>query len=523
MQEIVEQLRSVLRGLWYYKWWGFVTTVIVGIGAIIAAFAIPSKYEASARVYVDTQSILKPLMTGLAVQPNIEQQVAMMGRTLISRPNIERVMRMADLDLKVKSQAERDAYIDTLLRDVEFRAVPGATNLYIINYRNEKPESAKAVVQSLLGIFVESSLKAKTSDADAARRFLDEQIKAYEQRLLQAEDALKDFKIKNLTLMPNLAQDYIAKSGELQNQLTQARLELRQAEFARDAIQRQLNGETPTMGVAGGDTVTELPRAKPTELDERVDATRRRLDDFRSRYTEEHPDVVGARRILEQLEAQRDAERKAEAAKPVAQQRRAQQAANPVFQQLKLSLADAEAQIAALRARVTDYEMRLSQSREAAQTIPKVEAQYIALTRDYEVNKKNYEQLLARRESAQISGEMENSAGVAEFRVVDPPRVSAQPVWPNRNLLLLLGLLVSVAAGFAAAFIRDQSRPTFFDLRTLRNVTQVPILGAVSFFSDAKAKAKARISGLTFAGASVAYLGLFLGVIVYQTVLNAGR
>jgi polysaccharide chain length determinant protein (PEP-CTERM system associated) len=523
MQEIVEQLRSVLRGLWFYKWWGYVTTVLVGVAGVIAAFSIPSKYEAAARVYVDTQSILKPLMQGLAVQPNVEQQVAMMGRTLISRPNIDRVMRMADLDLKVKSPGEREAYIDALLKEVEFKAVPGATNLYLINYRNEKPDSAKAVVQALLGIFVEGSLIKKNSDGDTARRFLDEQIKSSEQRLLQAEEALKEFKIKNLTLMPNLAQDYIAKAGELQNQLTQAKLELRQAEYARDAITRQLNGEAATMAVPSNDNgPAESTRARPTELDERVEITRKRLDDFRSRYTEEHPDVVGTRRILEGLEAQREVERKTEAAKPVTQQRRqAQQAANPVFQQLKISLADAEAQIAALRARVADYEIRLAQSREAAQTIPKVEAQYIQLTRDYDVNRKHYEQLLERRQSAQTSTEMDGAAGVAEFRVVDPPRVSAQPVWPNRNLLLLLALLASVGAGLAAAFIRDQSRPTFFDLRTLRNITQVPILGAVSLFNDAKAKSKSRISGVTFAGMSAVYVCAFFGLIMYQTVLTA--
>jgi polysaccharide chain length determinant protein (PEP-CTERM system associated) len=524
MQELVEQLRSILRGLWFYKWWGFVTTLIFGIGGVIAAFLIPSKYEAAARVYVDTQSILKPLMQGLAVQPNVEQQVAMMGRTLISRPNIDRVMRMADLDLKVKSSGEREAYIDSLLREVEFKAVPGATNLYLINYRNEKPESAKAVVQALLGIFVEGSLIKKNSDGDTARRFLDEQIKSSEQRLLQAEEALKEFKIKNLTLMPNLAQDYIAKSGEFQNQVTQAKLELRQAEYARDALKNQLNGEAATMALPGGDLgPTEIAKARPTELDERVESTRKRLDEFRSRFTEEHPDVVGTRRILEQLETQREAERKAEAAKPVPvqQRRQAQQAANPVFQQLKLSLADAEAQIASLRARVADYEVRLSQSREAAQTIPKVEALYIQLTRDYDVNRKHYEQLLERRQSAQTSTEMDGAAGVAEFRVVDPPRVSAQPVWPNRNLLLLLGLAASIAAGLAAAFIRDQSRPTFFDLRTLRNITQVPILGAVSLFNDAKAKSKARVSGMTFAGLTALYICAFLGLIAYQTVLTA--
>jgi hypothetical protein len=135
--------------------------------------------------------------------------------------------------------------------------------------------------------------------------------------LLQAEESLKEFKIKNLTVMPNLAQDYIAKSGEFQNQLTQAKLELRQAEYARDAIKNQLNGESATLAIPGSDQgPLEVARARPTELDERVESTRKRLDEFRSRFTDEHPDVVGTRRILEQLESQRDSSKDVKFNKP---------------------------------------------------------------------------------------------------------------------------------------------------------------------------------------------------------------
>ena len=70
--------------------------------------ASPNQYEASARIYVDTQSILKPLMSGLAMQPNIEQQIGMLSRTLISRPNLEKLVRMADLDLGSSSKAQQD-------------------------------------------------------------------------------------------------------------------------------------------------------------------------------------------------------------------------------------------------------------------------------------------------------------------------------------------------------------------------------------------------------------------------------
>ena len=93
MQEILELVRSALRGIWMYRWWGLVTAVLVGAVGTAAVWRIPNQYEASARVYVDTQSILKPLMSGLAIQPNVDQQISMMSRTLVSRPNVEKVVK----------------------------------------------------------------------------------------------------------------------------------------------------------------------------------------------------------------------------------------------------------------------------------------------------------------------------------------------------------------------------------------------------------------------------------------------
>src|SRR3712207_6401918 len=99
MNQLLDQLRSILPGMWRHRWASLALSVLVGVVGAIAALLVPNSYEATSRVYVDTQSILKPLMVGLAIQPNIEQQVAMMARTLVNRPNIDRVMRMSDLDL----------------------------------------------------------------------------------------------------------------------------------------------------------------------------------------------------------------------------------------------------------------------------------------------------------------------------------------------------------------------------------------------------------------------------------------
>jgi polysaccharide chain length determinant protein (PEP-CTERM system associated) len=528
MQELLVSIRAALTATWRHRWWGLVTALLVGVIGTVAVMLIPNKFEATSRVYVDTQSILKPLMSGLAVQPNIEQQVNMMSRTLVSRPNVERVMRMADLDLRAKSTAERDRSVDELIKEIQFKAVPGATNLYTIAYKNEKPESAKSVVQSLLSIFVEANLGDKRRDADQARRFIDEQIKSYETKLQASENALKEFKIKNLSVMPTSQQDYVGRVAELQAQTITTSSELRQAENSRDAIKKQLNEEAPSLT---SETITEAGRnqlpLRPSELDERIESQRKSLDALRLRFTEEHPDIIATKRVLQQLEAQRDAEKRAEASRaPVAgpaMSQRTLQMANPAYKELKVEFAKADSLVASLRAKLRDFETRLAQSKAAAEVVPKVEAELIALTRDYEVNKKNYEQLLSRRESAQISGEMEASAGVAEFRVIDPPRVSTQAVWPNRALLLTGVFLASIAAGIGAAFMREQFRPTFFDLRTLRLTTGLPVWGSVSLVPDASMLAKARRGIVVFGGASAMYMMLFTAMLAFFWLRQLAR
>ena len=103
MEEILQQARTLLRAAWKHRRLGMVFAWLIGAIAAGVILRIPDKYEASARIFVDTQSILKPLMSGLAVQPNIDQQVMMLSRTLISRPNVEKLIRMSDADLNIKS------------------------------------------------------------------------------------------------------------------------------------------------------------------------------------------------------------------------------------------------------------------------------------------------------------------------------------------------------------------------------------------------------------------------------------
>jgi polysaccharide chain length determinant protein (PEP-CTERM system associated) len=523
MEELLAQITSVLRGMWKFRWLGLLVAWVVGLGGAAVVSQIPNQYEASARIFVDTQSILKPLMSGLAVQPNIDQQVNMLSRTLISRPNIEKLVRMADLDLKSQSKADQEALIESLTKRVTIKST-GRDNLYSLGYTDADQGKAKRVIQALVSIFVESSLGASRKDTDSAKVFLDEQIKAYEAKLEEAEARRKEFRLKNLDLQTADGKDAASRLIESSALLERARLELREAENSRDAAKQQLASDKST----GSNTeVLSLLNESATpvttpEIDARIEAQKRNLDGLLQRYTDQHPEVVSTRRLLKDLEEQKRKEvqelRKAAAAAPKATAVGSTSLAN---QEMSRVLANAEVQVAALRARVAEYSARYAQARASTRTSPQIEAEAAQLNRDYGIVKKSYEDLVARKQSAVMSGELDVASGVADFRLIDPPRVSPQPVWPNRLLLIPIAFAAALVAGLGVAFAASQLRPVYDDGQQLRMKTGLPLLGVVSAVLSAEERRRERTNRVRFLAGSGGLVGVFVIAMVTLSLLTA--
>lgn len=494
MDEFVRQLTTVAGEMWRRRWAGLAVAWLVALVAGVALWRTPDRYEAMARVYVDTQTVLKPLMAGLTVQPNIDEQIGMLARTIIARPNIEKIMHDQNMDIAATSQIQRDRMVDDLMRRTRFSG-GGRENIYTITYYDTNPERSKRVVQDLLSLFVESGLGNKRRDSESARRFIDEQINAYEEKLSEAENRLKDFKLKNLGFTSGTGQDYFTRMNLLSEEAAKVRLELRAAEQGRDAYRRELAGEDPVMLPDFG--VAPSANANTSEYDARIDAQRKQLDDLLRRFTDEHPDVIATRRLISQLEEQRkqemDARRKAVAQAPP----KLSASTNPVFQRIKIALAEAEANVASLRARSGEADSRVAQLRAVASKAPEIEAELAQLNRDYEVLKKNYEQLVTRRESASMSGDVD-SAGLAAFRIIDPPRISPRPVFPNKVVLIPLVLLAAIGAGLVASFAMARLFPTFHAVVALRQFTNRPVLGSVSMLETARHIWRRRLGNVAF-------------------------
>ncbi len=506
MDEILRTAVRYLRQMWAYRWIGLLVTWVIAIVGGVVVFKMPDKYEASARLFVDTQSLLRPLMSGLAIQPNLDQQVVMLSKTLISRPNMEKVIRMADLDIAAVDKKTKDELIEDLLKNVKLSG--GRDNLYTVAYANKDRGSAQKVVQSIVTLFVESGLGGKRQNVDSAKKFIEEQIKSYEAKLLESEQRLKEFRIRNLDRKGISAGSFFSQAEELQPKIRQAQLDLREAVNSRDAIKKQVElaasrnaGNAP----AGTEDKVDIPANFPTSVDGRLNELNNMLDALVQRFTEQHPDVKAIKARIAELEkvkseeireARLRAQGKASEGAPAAQR----SIDDILSQQLALALAEAEASVASMSARVSEYEERFKEVREAAKLAPEIDAEFAQLNRDYEIQRSNYNQLIERREAANMSEEMDAS-GVAEFRLIEPPRVGPRPSSPDRILLLPLVLLASLSGGLMATFLASQIRPVFHDGRALAEASGFPVLGTVSMLLDSnRRKYEWRRSAVFFGG-----------------------
>lgn len=506
-------IRLVSRRRWLVLGAGSLTAVLCAIGVA----SIPERYEASARIYVDTQTVLKPLMANLAYQPDIDQQVGMLARTLISRPNVERLVRSPELGFDVSSSRKTDALVSSLMNQIRIKPAPEG-NLYDITYRGSSPSGAQHLVEATVDLFVNSSAGAKKRDSQDAGRFIEAQIETYRVKLNDAEDAVQAFRARNLGVAGVSSLEYFNRIALLSEQLDKVDADLDAAAHSRDAYRRELGLGTSSgnASAGGGDAAFAA-----NEFEQRLADQRKQLDELLGRYTEEHPDVIATRHVIEQLEAQA---RQAQV-QPAGSVRRVSSSSGGgvAGQQLRISLAELEARVNAMQSQRARQGAQLADTRALSARLPQVEAEYAQLNRDHDALRVSYESMVTRRESAALGVKLDESSQLAEFRVVEPPRVSPVPVFPSRLHLAAIALMLSIGVGLGAAMLVDALSPTLVEAEDLRRLTGRPVLGAMTVLSTADTPLARRRSAVSFAAAATAMFALqslWMAWVAFKPPLN---
>lgn len=225
--------------MWRYRWWAAGCAWLVSTVGWFYIYSMPDVYSASARVYVDTKSLMGPIFEGLAISDNLAAQVEAMSRALLTRPNVEAVARRTDLDLRVDTPEQMERLITDLQQRIEVQG-NRERNVFSISYDDPDREKAREVVAAIVDAFVESSLQGQGDDAEMTARALDAEIRDHEGRLEKAESDLAQFKKDNLGYMPDDRGDYYSRLQLSLNAVSQTESQVREVRQRRDELRRQI-------------------------------------------------------------------------------------------------------------------------------------------------------------------------------------------------------------------------------------------------------------------------------------------
>lgn len=519
MNPQIELALSYMHAAWRRRWLVMGIAWALSVLGWLGIVLIPERYEASARVFVDAQTILRPMLQGIGVEDDAASQVAVVREALLLRPQLEAVARKTELDREVRTPSDMDELIRRL--QSEIRVVSSSTNpeqrgqgrdnLYSISYQHPERATSIAVVTALLDSFVEKTLSGKKTGSDDAQAFLSGQISDYERRLAEAEARLAEFKRNNVGMIPGDQGDYFSRLDAENAGLQKAETELAIAEGRKAELNRQLARTQPF--VPGTSSISPQSGTAQSDLSLRIQDTEAKIEELLLRFTDRHPEVVAMRDTLAELKAREAKELALLAAGGRGTGAIRSLAVNPVHQSIQLQLNQVDVDIASLRGAVAQHRQEIQQLRRFVNLAPEVEQELARLNRDYGVTKTQYEALVKRLEQARVT-DSASDAGVIRFDVIDPPRADSKPVWPRRRLLIAVCFLASLLVGIGAVVGLELARPTVHSTNLMKTMTPLPVLGGVTRFETAQEKVGAAADKLRLAVAFTALLVCTAGVFV---------
>jgi polysaccharide chain length determinant protein (PEP-CTERM system associated) len=494
------------RDIWRRRWYAVgVAWAICLVGWVIVS-RMPDIYESNARVYMNADEALTPLLRGLAVESDVDARLERMQRTLLSGTNMKKLIRMTDLDARVKDNADREAMVARLQKAIVIKLQ--TRNLFTVTYSDTDPQLAQSVVSNVLSLFMESSAGDSRTDIDSAQRFLQTEIDRLETQLREAERKKSEFQTRYYDLLPN------AETGGSRLEAARADVQkitedLNDSIAERDSLQKQLDAQQqydtvdkPSAAPTGNEGLSTAPQTRLAQL-------KTQLETAKSTLTDQHPVVIALKHQIAAVQAEIAKMKVEKKAGPTAQN-----IANPVYIEMAHQLSEKETKIASLRRRLVSAEEDRDKIEDEARRAPSVGAEYLNLDRDYEVVKKNYTELLARRESAQIAENADKKGDKIDIKTIDTPEVPSLPSSPNRPLFLSMVLVAGLGAGLGVAFVLSQIDSSYSTTTALQALG-LPILGSISVINSFDRRPRHWfLSGKVFAAACMMLVVIYGGLLL---------
>jgi polysaccharide chain length determinant protein (PEP-CTERM system associated) len=476
----------------------------IALLALVLGVLWPKKYVASTTILVQESSIITPLMEGRATPTDNANRAGIARAVIFSRKVMDQLLDKGGWMAAKPTPVEQDRIIQGIKASTDVKIA--RDNLITITYHDSNAKRAFVVTREMAQLFISESLASKERESRDAFDFINSQVEAYRDKLSDAEAKLKKYRDANADAWPGSATDTNTRISSLRTQVESARMDLMEKRSKEAALTSQLSGESEVSAVQ---TTEGVYRAQLAELQSK-------LDTLLLTYTDEYPDVVRVRHQIADLRQQlKQAEQKKQNARlagaPTAIDNNVQ--FNPLYQQLKSQVAATRSDAAATAARMGASESMLQSELERSKRIANSENALSELTRDYNVNRDVYQDLLKRRENARVSMNLDAEHGGLTFRIQNPAVMPLRPSGLRFMHFGIGGIVLGLAIPFGLLFAIARFDPRVRSAEQLERTTGLTALATVPFYETPADRRRDHMRStllvLIISAVAAAYLILF--------------
>lgn len=455
---IKDMLFALKAELIRFRFWCVMLFILVSGVVLLVGIVWPKNYATSALLFADETNILEPLLRGRAEVTTIDRSVQ--AREIIyTRGIMETVARQRGFITKDTPPEQEDRVIRSIRSGLDVRSEQN--NYFRISFSSNDPDSAFETLNTIINVFIENSANKKRQESLNAFNFIDAQVQTYKRQLELAEEKLKEFNSQNVD---GTEASVASRIAELRSEIETLKITTEETEARINTLKQQLGNESQYQQTKG----------EIDELRQRRQALQAQLEQLLLVYQEGYPDVISLRAQISELDAAIHA---AQASGGDVYTGAQEQIENPLYEDLRRQLAEADVDLRGQKRRMQSLVHLLEQEHERAQRVAANQAQLSELTRDYNVTRDVYEEMLQRKESARLSMTLDIEGQGISYRIQEPATFPLKPsglrfihfaiIGPIIGLLVPIGLLVlyvMVDPHFRSARALQQQLPSGIEL-----------------------------------------------------------
>jgi len=448
--------------------------VVIALSGLVFGLLWPKSYSAATTILAQKSDIIQPLLEGRAVATGTADRTTIAKQVIYSRAILDEILKTGGWDLTKLDAFQQDNLRESIKSRTQITSP--RENLIHIAYRDAEPNRALKVTERLAELFIKQSLAAKETESREAYEFIDSQVEAYHHKLTDAEENLKKYRAENVDAHPGSEADTNTRIGALRSGVEQSRMNVMELRSTESALMSQLSGESEVTAVQ---TRAGVYRTQMGDL-------QAQLDKLLLNYTDQYPDVVRVRHQIEDLRKQiADEEQRRNAAKNAGVATSIDQNSqfNPLYAELRSKLADVRRQIAANDSRMSATDTLLNSELDRSRRIAASESALAELTRDYDVNREIYQDLLKRRENARVSMNLDSEGRGLTFRIQDPATKPLRPAGLSTIHFAAAGLGLALALPLGLLFLVARFDRRIRSVLELERITGLPVLASVPVYA----------------------------------------